>query len=134
MEKQSIDTPSGKRDALRVVRQIYSKLDGRKCALDHRSLWEVFLTPLNSTSARIARGEKVLSVFEEIRAATGKDPFNLHFVDPPKIIPKVAVTEPSDRVGKTPEKGKQRESVIKQRDSISTKTKPLNRSRTKSEI
>lgn len=84
-EKQSIDTESGKREVLRIVDSIFIKPEGTKCAMDCRSLWEVLLTPFTSTSARIAHGEKVLGVFDAIRAKTGKDPYNLHVVNVPKI-------------------------------------------------
>lgn len=118
LEKQSIDTPNGIRDALRVVSQKFSTIEGVKCASDHRTLWEVFLTPFNSTSARIARGEKVLSVFEEIRYITGKDPYNLYFADPPRIRPK---NEEADK-GKTAEKN---------RKDGNGKSVPMKRSKTR---
>lgn len=85
VEKQSIDTEYGQRDVMRVVDSIFTELEGVKCAMDCRALWEVLLAPSHSTSARIARGEKVLAVFDSIRAQSGKDPFNLHVVSVPKI-------------------------------------------------
>ena len=81
---KNIETENGTRSVTRVVGLIYSELEGMKCAEDHKTLWEVFLTPFSSTSARIAKGEKVLSVFDDIKNQTGKDPYNLHVVSVPK--------------------------------------------------
>ena len=88
-EKRRVVTTHGEREVSYVSGHLFSDLVGDKCAMDHRSLWEVFLTPFNSSSARIAAGEKVISVFNEIRIRSGgKDPYNLHVILPPKYTGK----------------------------------------------
>ena len=84
-EKKIIETEHGQREIPVLADKIYSVPEGTKSAMDNKKLWEVFLTPLNSSSARIARGEKVLAIFDEMREkACGKDPYNLHNVTLPK--------------------------------------------------
>lgn len=92
-QKTVVQTSHGPKEVMKIVDMIYDTPEGKKSAMNHRNLWEVYLAPSTSTSARIARGEKIMSVFGEVRAKTGKDPFNLHVVSLVKFQRKNAANE-----------------------------------------
>jgi hypothetical protein len=113
MEKNVVQTVHGPKEVMQVIDRIYDTPKGKKCAMDNRTLWEVFLTPFNSTSARIARGEKVIAVFDEIRRKTGKDPYNLHVISVVKKFQRAkTIVEPPAAKGNK-RKTIARKSVIK---------------------
>ena len=105
VEKNVVDTAYGKREVTSIVDRIYDVPEGKKCVLENRELWENFLSPVNSTSARIAAGEKTLLVFEDVQRSTGKDPFSLVNLITRRINnTKVSTIKPNEKLRNTVKK------------------------------